>query len=78
MRLDFDGIRSRIGYVSWTTDEDPPVYGGVNLDQGYPDEGTDDYDTLAVLQEIYASDDGFQTLMVNPLPLKSVEVHRDS
>ena len=59
VRLDFDSIRNIVRSLLWITDEDPSVRGYINLEEGYPDEGTDDYDTLAVLQEIYASDDGF-------------------
>ena len=58
VRLSFDPIKGVVSSVGWTTDEDPPVSGLVRLNEGYPDENTDDYDTLEVLQEIYA--DGFQ------------------
>ena len=71
VRLNFDPIRSLVDGVAWRTDEDTPYQGFIRLSGGYPDEGTDDYDTLAVLQEIYESDDGFvdaDGVAVTPIP----------
>ena len=57
----FTGIPAALGYV---TDEDTPESGSITLHNNQksalPASGTDDATNLGILQEIYASGDGFQ------------------
>ena len=60
--LGYNGLINGIGSIRWGTDEDNPVTGRINTPSGegvFPTSG-DEFDNLTILQEIYASENGFQ------------------
>ena len=58
--VSFDEIAHILSYLNWRIDDSTNEVGRISLINGYPAAGTDDYDNLAVLQQIYASTDGLR------------------
>ena len=60
VKIWYDVIREIVNSISWTTDATPAVIESLSLDRTGIAKTTDDEDDLAILQEIYASTNGFQ------------------
>ena len=61
VQLSFDSSSTLgISTVYARTDADTPVVVSITMRNGFPSSGSDAFDNLEVLQDIWASDDGFQ------------------
>ena len=60
VRIYFGIALGNVESIYWQTDESPQGSGGFTMAGGPPAAGTDHADNLEVLQEIYASTDGFR------------------
>ena len=65
------GLSDAGAWIVWFVTTDADGTGGtIELDEGPPESGSDDETALAILQTIYASDDGFQDANGDPLVVR--------